>query len=65
VGLYHDPEFYGVDYMSEAERDQFLAWHREQKDEIFSNREQLLAYCMDDLRYCGGHAAFFEICFLT
>jgi hypothetical protein len=33
--------------MSGDERAQFLAWHEEQKDKIFLNKEELLAYCMD------------------
>jgi hypothetical protein len=27
----------------------FLAWYEEQKDKIFHNKEELLAYCMDDV----------------
>jgi hypothetical protein len=35
--------------LSGDERAQFLAWHEEQKDKIFHNKEELLAYCMDDV----------------
>ena len=27
----------------------FLAWYEEQKDNIFHNKEELLAYCIDDV----------------
>jgi hypothetical protein len=64
VGLYPDAEYYGADYMSEGERTQFLAWHGEQKDEIFNNREQLLAYCMDDVKILRQACCIFRNLFL-
>ena len=33
--------------LSGEERAQFLDWYEEQKDQIFHNKEELLAYCMD------------------
>jgi len=35
--------------MSGDDRDQFLEWHKEQKDKVFCNKDELLAYCMDDV----------------
>jgi len=35
--------------MSGDERAQFLEWYGGQKDKIFRNKEELLAYCMDDV----------------
>ena len=35
--------------MSAADRAQFLAWYDEQKDKIFHNKEELHAYCIDDI----------------
>jgi hypothetical protein len=49
VGAYPEPEFYGAEYMSAVERAQFLEWHQGQKGKVFSNKEELLAYCMDDV----------------
>ena len=49
VGPYSEPVFYGADYMSGDEREQFLEWYGGQKDKIFRNKEELLAYCMDDV----------------
>jgi hypothetical protein len=49
VGSYPEPEYYGADYMSGNERAQFLEWYKEQKGKIFGNKEELEAYCMDDV----------------
>jgi hypothetical protein len=49
VGVYPEPEFYGAEYMSADERAQFLEWHQKQEGKVFSNEEELLAYCMDDV----------------
>ena len=49
VGAYPEPTYYGADFMSIEERTKCLAWHKEQKDQIFRNKEQLLAYRMDDV----------------
>jgi len=35
--------------MSADERAQFMQWHQEQKGKLFSNKNELLAYCMDDV----------------
>jgi hypothetical protein len=35
--------------MSGDERAPFLEWYEEQKDKIFRNKEELLAYRMDDV----------------
>ena len=35
--------------MSGDERAQFLEWYEEQKDKIFCNKQELLAYSMDDV----------------
>ena len=48
VGPYPETEFYGADYMSGDKRAGFLEWHGKQKDKIFRNKEELLAYCMDE-----------------
>jgi G:T-mismatch repair DNA endonuclease (very short patch repair protein) len=49
VSPYPEPEFYGADSMSVDERTQFLEWYEEQKVKLFSNKAELLAYCMDDV----------------
>ena len=38
VGPYPEPKYYGADFISAAERAQFLAWYEEQKDKIFKNK---------------------------
>jgi hypothetical protein len=51
VGAYPELKYYGVDYMSGDERTQFSEWYKEQKDKLFRNQEELLAYCLDDVAY--------------
>ena len=49
VGPYPEPKYYGADFMSADDRAQFLAWYEEQKGKIFHNKNELLAYCIDDV----------------
>jgi hypothetical protein len=35
--------------MSADERAQFLEWHEQQKGKLFCDKDELLAYCMDDV----------------
>ena len=49
VGPYPEPKFYGAEYMSGDERAQILEWFEEQRNKIFCNKQELLAYCMDDV----------------
>jgi hypothetical protein len=48
--------------MSADERTQIMQWYEEQKGKLFSNKDELLAFWMDDV-FGGRHAARFEICF--
>jgi hypothetical protein len=49
VGPYPEPEYYGAESMSVDERAQFLEWYEEQKDKLFSYKDELLAYFVDDV----------------
>ena len=49
VGLYPNPEEYGVDYMSTVERTAFLRWHHERSDAVFDFRKEMKAYCRSDV----------------
>jgi len=49
VGRYPEPKFCGADYMSGYEQAQYLEWYEEQKDKILSHKQELLAYCMDNV----------------
>jgi len=49
VGVYPEPIYYGADSMSADERAQFMQWYKEQKGKLFCNKDELLAYCMDDV----------------
>jgi hypothetical protein len=64
VGPYLDPEFYGADFMSADERAQFLEWHQEQACKKFSNKEELLAYCVDDVNVLRQACCAFRNLFL-
>jgi len=35
--------------MSVDDRAQYLAWYEKQKDKIFYNKEEMVAYCIDDV----------------
>jgi len=49
VSPYPEPKYYVAHYMSGDDRAQFLEWYEEQKVKIVCNKQQLLAYCMDDV----------------
>jgi hypothetical protein len=64
LGPYPEPLFYGTDYVSGDERAQFLKWHGGQKGKIFRNKEELLAYCMDDFNVLRQACCAFRNLFL-
>jgi len=45
---YLTPNFMGQTMYAD-ERAQFMQWHQEQKGKLFCNKDELLAYCMDDV----------------
>jgi hypothetical protein len=49
VGPLPEPTYYGADFMSKEERARFLEWYVTAKDNIFDNKKELLAYCLDDV----------------
>ena len=64
VGSYLEPEYYGANFMSGDERSQFLEWHEEQKGDVFCNKDELLAYCMDDVNVLRQACCAFRNLFL-
>ena len=64
LGPYLETVFYGADYMSGDERAQFLEWYGGQKDKIFCNKGELLAYCMDDVNVLRQACCAFRNLFL-
>ena len=64
VGPYPEPKFYGADYMSDDERVQFVEWYEEQKYKIVCNKQELLAYCMDDVNVLRQACCAFRNLFL-
>jgi hypothetical protein len=61
--LIMNPSFTG-DYMSWDERAQFLEWHGGQKEKTFRNKEELLAYSMDDVNVLRQACCAFRNLFL-
>jgi hypothetical protein len=43
-----DKSYYGVDDMSQSDRDDFLSWYEQRKGQVFYNRGLLVQYCQDD-----------------
>ena len=64
MGPYPEPKFYGADYMSSDERAQFLEWCEEQKDKIVCNKQEILAYYMDDVNELRNARCAFRNLFL-
>jgi len=50
--------------LSGYERAQLLVWYEEQKDKIMHNKEELLAYCMDDVSVLSQALCAFRNLFL-
>jgi len=50
--------------MSVDERAQFLEWRREQKGKSFSNKDELLDYCMDVVNVMRQECCAFRNLFL-
>ena len=48
-GPYPVPKYYGIDFMSTKEREEFLKWHEDKKDEVFDFRKEMLDYCRSDV----------------
>ena len=49
IGPHPPPEDYGVRFMMDSERTEFLAWYENQADKQFHFREELEAYCRSDV----------------
>jgi len=59
-----EPDFYGTGFISVDERSQFMQWHQEQKGKLFSTKNELLAYCMDDVNVLWQACCAFQNLFL-
>ena len=64
VGPYLVHRFYGADYMSGDERAKFLEWNEEQREKIFCNKQEHLAYCTDDVNVLREACCAFRNLFL-
>jgi hypothetical protein len=61
---YPETKYYGAEFRSADDRAQFLAWYEEQKDKMFHNKEELLAYCIDDVNVLSKACYAFRNLFL-
>ena len=49
IGPYPDLKYYGVDFMSSQEREEFLSWHKSKINDIFDFRKEMEKYCRSDV----------------
>jgi len=63
-GSYPAPQFYGPEIMSVDEHTKFLEWYQEQTGKVFCNKDELLAYCMDDVNVLRQACCAFRNLFL-
>jgi hypothetical protein len=49
IGEWPSLQMYGVDFMSDANREKFIQWHSEQQGKIFDLQAELEAYCKVDV----------------
>jgi hypothetical protein len=64
MGTYPEPEFYGADTMSVDDLDQLMQWYEEQKGRLLCNKDELQAYCMDDVNILRHSCCAFRNLFL-
>lgn len=48
IGPYPEPEFYGIDFMSNGEKKEFLQWHQTKRDGSFNFKKEMSEYCWND-----------------
>ena len=48
-GVYPEPHYYGVDFMSSKDREQFLIWFESMQGQTFNFRNEMEAYCRSDV----------------
>ncbi|XP_031342995.1 uncharacterized protein LOC116170631, partial [Photinus pyralis] len=49
VGPYPDMKYYNPDAMKTDERDKFISWYTENKDNIFDMQKEIVSYCISDV----------------
>jgi hypothetical protein len=64
MGSYPEPKYYWADFMPGDDRAQFLDGMRSKKNKIFRNKEELLAYCVDDVNVLRQACCAFRNLFL-
>ena len=48
-GAYPQPHYYGVDFMSSKDREQFIIWFKSMQGQTFNFRNEMEAYCRSDV----------------
>ena len=64
MGPYPEPKYDRADFMLDDERAQFFVWYEQQKDKTFHNKDELFAYCMDDIHVLRQACCVFRNLFL-
>lgn len=59
-GLLPDKEFYCPDQMKEDDREKFLKWYEENKNENFNMSRDLPEYCLNDCKILAGACSSFR-----
>ncbi|XP_069109808.1 uncharacterized protein [Argopecten irradians] len=49
IGPYPAPHYYGCDYMSDGERDEFMRWYQGKTDTLFDFKKEIMTYCRSDV----------------
>jgi len=60
---YPEPESYGAEFMSVDERAQFLEWYQDHTGKVLWTKDELLAYCIDEVNVLRQAPARLEFCF--
>jgi hypothetical protein len=48
-GSWSAPEYYGVNTMKPKAREEFMRWHADQQGKVFNFKDEITAYCDDDV----------------
>ncbi|KAG1651986.1 putative DNA polymerase [Nymphon striatum] len=63
-GKYPDLKYYNTGSMKSTEREHFLKWYEEVKDETFDFKKELVAYCLNDVEILAKSCIKFRELFM-
>jgi hypothetical protein len=65
IGKYPDPVYYGVEYMTKPDLDNFYKWYETKNDETFDFQKELLSYCQSDVEILKKSCLLFRDIFMS